>query len=164
MDAKWQMSIEASPGVRGMICPTCNNTFVAQHDGHVATVACPRCHSTFPPELPVRDSVEVSTLPGRSPQALPVSDDKVPHPGIPASPADQASDDLPLVPGYEMLHYVARGGMGMVIKARHRTLNRVVAIKIPLAEGLLQPSMRERFLREARAAAKLRHPNICPIF
>ena len=54
--------------------------------------------------------------------------------------------------------------MGIVLQARHKVLDRLVAVKMPLAGDWMDDAGRERFLREARATAKLRHPNICPIF
>ena len=64
---------------------------------------------------------------------------------------------------YDLLDEIARGGMGVVFKARHRVLKRLVAIKIPRA-AQLEDEGEARFLREAQAAAQLRHPNICPIY
>jgi predicted Ser/Thr protein kinase len=69
--------------------------------------------------------------------------------------------DIPAIPGYEVLGVIAHGGMGYVLRARDLTLRRQVAIKLPL--GNLTDDTRERFLREARSAASLRHPNICQI-
>ena len=61
---------------------------------------------------------------------------------------------------YSLERELGRGGMGVVYLAREVQLNRLVAIKVlPSAE----PEMRERFLREARMAASLSHPNIVPI-
>jgi tetratricopeptide (TPR) repeat protein len=53
--------------------------------------------------------------------------------------------------------------MGVVLKARHRVLGRLVAIKMPL-HRLPSAVHWQRFLREARSAARLQHPNICPIY
>ncbi len=78
-----------------------------------------------------------------------------------AEPGQKAK--LPEIAGYEVLELLGRGGMGIVVKARHLVLNRFEAIKIPLPHVLADPSDRERFLREARAAARLRHQHICPI-
>lgn len=53
--------------------------------------------------------------------------------------------------------------MGVVLNARHRVLGRTVAIKLPLVGQFVGADERERFLREARAAARLHHRQICPI-
>ncbi|HEX6629977.1 MAG TPA: serine/threonine-protein kinase [Gemmatimonadaceae bacterium] len=59
---------------------------------------------------------------------------------------------------------LGRGGMGVVYLAREVSLDRLVAIKILPPALAERPALRERFLREARTAAKLSHPNIVPIF
>ncbi len=64
---------------------------------------------------------------------------------------------------YEILAPLAEGGMGAVFKARRVLLGDEVAIKIVRAEFGRDPSARERFLRESRACAQLRHPNIVSI-
>ncbi|HET7791326.1 MAG TPA: protein kinase [Gemmatimonadales bacterium] len=65
---------------------------------------------------------------------------------------------------YSLERELGRGGMGVVYLARDARLDRLVAIKLLPPGRALDASLRERFLREARTAAKLSHPNIVPIF
>jgi len=64
---------------------------------------------------------------------------------------------------YSIDRELGRGGMGIVYLAHEVHLDRLVAIKLLPPERASDPSLRERFLREARLAAKLSHPNIIPI-
>ena len=64
---------------------------------------------------------------------------------------------------YSLERELGRGGMGVVYLAREVRLDRSVAIKLLPPSKTTDPSLRERFLREARTAAKLSHPNIIPI-
>src|SRR4051812_38383250 len=59
---------------------------------------------------------------------------------------------------------VGRGGMGVVYRAVELELDRVVALKVIAPELLEEPAVRERFLREARTAASIEHPNVIPVY
>jgi class 3 adenylate cyclase/predicted Ser/Thr protein kinase len=65
---------------------------------------------------------------------------------------------------YSILRRLGRGGMGTVYLALDSQLDRQVALKVPQFEGGDRAVLRERFYREARAAAMLHHPNICPVY
>lgn len=76
------------------------------------------------------------------------------------TPPGESDAALPQIPGYEVQRLLGYGGMGVVYQARHISLNRIVAIKVPRAGALATASERHRHMREARAVAALGHPNI----
>src|ERR1700677_2515409 len=80
-----------------------------------------------------------------------------------ASPS-AGRNHLPAIPGYEVLDKVGAGGMGVVYKARHLALNRLVAIKV--LNRIQQATEREilRLQIEGETVANLQHPNIVPLY
>src|SRR5439155_12510796 len=78
---------------------------------------------------------------------------------IPPAPEQLA----PKFPQLEILGLIGHGGMGAVYKARQRQLDRLVALKILPAEVSHDPAFAERLMREARALARLGHPNIVTV-
>lgn len=80
------------------------------------------------------------------------------------TPDPERPDLLGRIDDYEILRVVAAGGMGMVFEARDPKLGRVVALKALSPALAATASARERFTREARAAASVEHPNVLPIF
>jgi WD40 repeat protein len=85
--------------------------------------------------------------------ALPLSGDS---PTAATFPADMGR--------FRLLRVLGGGGFGVVYLALDPRLNRYVALKVPRPEALFTADLRHRFLREARAAARLSHPHILPVF
>jgi len=81
----------------------------------------------------------------------------------PAETNDDAGREVPIVAGYDILAVLGRGGMGVVYKARHLKLKRLVALKMIIAGGHAGRDQVARFLVEAEAVARLQHPNIVQI-
>ena len=69
-----------------------------------------------------------------------------------------------ILPGYELGELIGRGAMGEVYRATQASLGRQVALKILPDHLYANPDFRERFVTEARIAARLQHPNIVSIF
>lgn len=65
---------------------------------------------------------------------------------------------------YELISWLAQGGMGVVYRARQVTLNRLVAVKLLRSGTFATPEEIRRFLSEAQAAGRLEHPHIVPVF
>jgi WD40 repeat protein/serine/threonine protein kinase len=86
-----------------------------------------------------------------------------PAPCVPAGEA-AAEGNPPTVAGYDVMGVLGRGGMGVVYKARHVRLNRLVALKVVLAGAHAGPDRLARFHVEATTAARLQHPHIVQIY
>src|SRR5262249_39988925 len=82
----------------------------------------------------------------------------------PPAAAASAASDIPAEflghPRYRILGVLGAGGMGVVYKAVHRLMERVVALKVLNGNLTARPRFAERFRREVKAAARLAHPNI----
>src|SRR5262249_50947861 len=80
------------------------------------------------------------------------------------APAPASPPRLERLGDYRILREVGRGGMGVVYEAEQVSLGRHVALKVLPSHALLDPRQLQRFQREARAAARLHHTNLGPVY
>jgi serine/threonine-protein kinase len=132
-----------------------------QQSGRAADIdAVARAHPDLADELrelwAVAQFAHLARVPAQAPTTI-VADKP------PEQPPDAAT--LPRQFGdFELLEEVGRGGMGVVYKARQRSLDRVVALKLVREAHLATDADRARFRTEAESAAKLKHPNIVTVY
>jgi tRNA A-37 threonylcarbamoyl transferase component Bud32 len=119
---------------------------------------CPQCGAALPPNAP-------AGLCPRCLMALNLNTGTVFSGELPVAPPPPLSPEeiAPSFPQLEVLEVLGRGGMGVVYKARQKSLNRLVALKLLAPERVGDAKFAERFEREAQALAKLSHPNIVTI-
>ena len=118
---------------------------------------CPQCGAPLPDNAPA--GLCPNCLMALNLKTETVFTDDTPAAQPPLPPEQIA----PHFPQLEILECLGRGGMGVVYKARQKTLNRLVALKLLAPERVRDPKFAERFAREAQALAALNHPNIVTI-
>src|SRR5215813_12698263 len=136
---RWKMNKEGHPKAEPGCCPNCHGVLTADAPAGL----CPKCLMGM--------ALELSSEPSESlPEEGFVADTAIPE-------SDRSFGD------YELLGRVARGGMGVIYKARQICLNRIVAVKMMLPGLLVSEAEASRFQNEAEVIANLRHPNIVAV-
>ncbi len=123
---------------------------------------CPQCGAPLPKDAP--QGLCPRCLMGQMLQPSGVLGGDQDTLGSAALPPLDPAELAPLFPQLEILACLGRGGMGVVYKARQKTLNRLVALKLLAPERADDPSFAERFTREAQALAALNHPHIVDVY
>lgn len=131
--------------------PGCRGSYRIPDDRATTAIRCPLCKKTFTP-------TDVAGLPQTKEPLGGTASSSSP------SPSTGSLHALEYVSRFLILGRLGSGAFGTVFKARDPQLERDVALKVPNPGMLDTPKRVERFLREAKAAARLRHPNIVPVF
>ena len=118
---------------------------------------CPQCGASLPDNAPA--GLCPNCLMALNLKTETVFTDDTPAAQPPLPPEQIA----PHFPQLEIIECLGRGGMGVVYKARQKSLNRLVALKLLAPERVRDAKFAERFAREAQALAALNHPNIVTI-
>jgi TM2 domain-containing membrane protein YozV/predicted Ser/Thr protein kinase len=119
---------------------------------------CPNCRKALPPDVPlglcpeclIKSGFPTGTEPGSG--------------GVGRFVPPPVEEIAKLFPQFEILSLIGKGGMGAVYKARQPALDRFVALKVLPPAVANDPGFAERFNREARALARLSHPNIVVVY
>jgi hypothetical protein len=121
------------------------------------TKLCPDCGAELAADAPGGLCVKCLLKAGLESQVAPTQSSPRSAGGfVPPLPAELAAS----FPQLEVIELLGQGGMGAVYKARQPSLDRLLAVKILPEEAGLDPAFAERFIREARALARLSHPHI----
>jgi serine/threonine protein kinase len=119
---------------------------------------CPQCGGVLPQDAPAGLCPRCLMALNLKTETVLSGDATVAQPPL---PPEQIA---PHFPQLEILECLGRGGMGVVYKARQKSLNRLVALKLLAPERAADPQFAARFEKEARALAALNHPNIVAIY
>jgi serine/threonine protein kinase/tetratricopeptide (TPR) repeat protein len=120
-------------------CPHCQKSVALEAGTAQEQLTCPSCGGIFPLDV-------------------------VSPPGIGPGPGASGLSGPPRLGQFELLETIGQGAFGTVYRARDVELDRVVAVKVPRLDRTLTPADADRFVREARHAARLSHPSIVPVY
>ena len=144
-----------------LACEACGSQFNVRGFDQRTRYQCPKCHGQLQTaqslkHVYVQDQLQAAPP---TPQAL----DDTARLTRPEETHTARIRQLKLLGRYEILGELARGGMGIIYKARQLDLDRVVALKTLRQEELAKPDAAARFRGEAQAVARLRHPHIVAV-
>ena len=141
-----------------LACEGCASQFNVRGYDPQLRYECPKCHLHLQPAQALKNVAVQDQL-----QASPVGLDDTVRLLRTEDTNTARIRQLKLLGRYEILGEIARGGMGIIYKARQLDLDRVVALKTLRQEELVKPDAAARFRGEAQAVARLRHPHIVAV-
>jgi serine/threonine protein kinase len=124
---------------------------------------CPKCQTPLAADAP-EGLCPACLMVGGLASAPSPTGSAVTTPWTDAKRAAAIADLAPHFPQLEIIELLGQGGMGAVYKARQKHLDRLIALKVIPPEAAKEPAFAERFAREARALARLNHPNIVTVY
>jgi tRNA A-37 threonylcarbamoyl transferase component Bud32 len=143
---------------RATLCKSCGEQFVLETARDRATKAPAKSPEQRPPTVPAAPEASAAASPDNT---LPSLTGDATVPWTPAKPTDQIPAKLGR---FRIRSRLGAGAFGSVYRAFDPLLDREVALKLPHPSRLQSEHDRMRILREAKAAAQLRHPNIVPVY
>jgi serine/threonine-protein kinase len=159
LDPKSLVELHDELGAAIYECPKCARRHSAIEIGKGKSFPCRGCGIEVKLKEEERKLNQIEVLASRDPRDLSVS----------LHVAEESSGSLSQVSEVDLTRYkvegeLGRGGYGVVFKARDASMDRLVALKVLKATQELGATALERFIREGRAASKLKHPNICGVY
>ena len=157
-------------------CPSCRHSFSIKEPENGSQLRCEKCGVEIPPSTeektnrPQSGSEEFADSQSLNKttdyQSSAESSLEIPNTVDfePKQSDARSAESLDSIPGYQILEQLGKGGMGIVYKGKQLKANRLVAIKMVLADSLADEKARLRFSIEAEAVAKLHHPNIVQVY
>jgi predicted Ser/Thr protein kinase len=127
------------------------------------TATCPRCQTPLATDAPEGLCPACLMAGGLASAPFPAATFASTTPWTDERRAAAIADLAPHFPQLEIIELLGQGGMGTVYKARQKHLDRLIALKVIPPEAAKEPAFAERFAREARALARLNHPNIVTV-
>jgi formylglycine-generating enzyme required for sulfatase activity len=148
-----------------ILCPHCRRSLRVASRLAGRTVRCPACKGslTVPAHAVDAGPRLADAGPPRSEVLVAGETVKIRNPHFPFLRPPRSSDEIGWLGGYRLLRVLGQGGMGIVFDAVDQGLQRRVAVKVLRPEAGTHPTGRQRFLREARAAAGLHHDHVVTI-
>ncbi len=158
---------ERQTGYLLLACPNCHAGYKIRRDAADAEVTCRSCGHRWTPTQAFRAAPQAEAKARDQADAEPETPVAAPA-AVRAEPTPREDVTDPLVGtrlnGFRIVSRIGSGGFGVVYRAFDETLERSVALKLlPADLSKKRPGLVDRFLREARSAAKLSHPNIVTI-